>query len=372
MAEDFTKPALTFEEQVERLEKRGMSFTAIQKASAIKILESVNYYRLSAYTYPFRMRDNNKPIDRFVAGMEFDSIIRLYDLDGELRLLIFEALSVIEIQIKTAVAYSLAHGYGAFAHECDENFVPEHLEAFNKSFVTTKRLLKTNKRTRKVEGFCVNQYRDWIIKLHKDIESREEAINFLKHYSSNYNGFPRIPIWEAVEVMSFGGISKLLTGLSLNKAGEGPQRFSLFSRWGVIQSVGRSWVRALSYVRNVCAHHDRLWNKKLTNNAPDIPNSKDSPGWPKNIKENRCVCFSVCMIRQILSGTPFFVEWSSRLIGIIQEFRALNELIAGQIELPLAKQGLTDLSTLLPMKTLLSSMGFPDDWNDELVLPIKR
>ena len=42
------KPALTFEQQIERL-KTVHNLTIMHEDSALKILEKVNYYRLSAY-----------------------------------------------------------------------------------------------------------------------------------------------------------------------------------------------------------------------------------------------------------------------------------------------------------------------------------
>lgn len=56
MPEQYNKPALTLEEQLQKLEARGMLVT--DRENALKQLASISYYRLSGYCYPFRQRDD--------------------------------------------------------------------------------------------------------------------------------------------------------------------------------------------------------------------------------------------------------------------------------------------------------------------------
>ena len=55
---EYTKSPISVDEQIEKLEKRGLNFS--DKNSAAEYLENISYYRLRAFTYPFRR--NNKKI----------------------------------------------------------------------------------------------------------------------------------------------------------------------------------------------------------------------------------------------------------------------------------------------------------------------
>ena len=40
--------------------------------------------------------------------------------------------------------------------------------------------------------------------------------------------------------------------------------------------VFASWLRSLNYLRNVCAHHSRLWNRNIVD-QPRLPGSAEVP-----------------------------------------------------------------------------------------------
>lgn len=51
------KPPLDYKKQIEKLKERGCIIDDNKKC--ISILESINYYRLSAYFLPFKKSDGN-------------------------------------------------------------------------------------------------------------------------------------------------------------------------------------------------------------------------------------------------------------------------------------------------------------------------
>ncbi|NNN04803.1 MAG: hypothetical protein HKL90_02770 [Elusimicrobia bacterium] len=67
MAEKCDKPALTFRQQAELLEKRGLAIA--DRAAAEAMLADTNYYRLSAYGVPFR-----RERDVFLPGATFENV----------------------------------------------------------------------------------------------------------------------------------------------------------------------------------------------------------------------------------------------------------------------------------------------------------
>ena len=54
--EKFTKPPLTYKEQVELLKSRGMIIPDEKRAK--RLLANISYYRLSAYMLPYKQNEN--------------------------------------------------------------------------------------------------------------------------------------------------------------------------------------------------------------------------------------------------------------------------------------------------------------------------
>ena len=95
----------------------------------------------------------------------------------------------------------------------------------------------------------------WVESLDKQVEQSNER--FLEHYRLKYNGFPRLPLWIACEVMSMGTLSLLYKNLRPE-----PQR-RICSILECHHSVLASWMHVITYLRNICAHHGRLWNREF-------------------------------------------------------------------------------------------------------------
>lgn len=113
----YTKPALTFDQQLDLLRERGLAVADPARAS--HWLSKVSYYRLSAYFLPF------KDGDRFRPGVEFDQVAGLYIFDRKLRLLALDAIERVEVAIRTAITYGIGHVHGPFGHTVATNFAPE-------------------------------------------------------------------------------------------------------------------------------------------------------------------------------------------------------------------------------------------------------
>ena len=191
---------------------------------AHKVLSNVNYYHLEGYWYSFY--DRNKLEHRFYDGVSFSQIVRYFEFDNNLRMLLFSAISRIELSFRTRFIYELATEYGAF---------PLKKENFNF----------------KTESSWTRSYG----KLLEDISHSKEE--YIIHYQKTYEEeIP--PIWIMGELMTFGELSTWY-----DKFFRSPirKRISLF--YGLQPEVLTSWLRVLSSIRNICAHHDRLWNKIL-------------------------------------------------------------------------------------------------------------
>lgn len=116
----YDKPATSLREQIELLEKRGMSIPDRKRAA--HYLRHIGYYRLSAYWLPFE-----KPAPRaaersheFIAGTEFEHVLTRYVFDRKLRILLLEALERIEVSIRACWVNSLFSRSKAAMHLPDQ------------------------------------------------------------------------------------------------------------------------------------------------------------------------------------------------------------------------------------------------------------
>jgi len=232
----YNKPPLTYQQQIALWISRGLTVGNI--AEAADVLQQINYYRLSAYVLPFQ-----KVKDIFNTGASFDAILNLYLFDRELRLLVFDAIERIEIAIKAQMIYQLAHKYGA--NWQDTAFI------FNPSFKHPK----TNN--------IIDVYSDTQNIISRHCNAKHPEV-FIKHYKNTYNKPVNPPSWMSIELLTIGELSRLYTALQKQTD---RKEIALF--FGLHHTVFTSWLHTLVYIRNVCAHHSRLWNREFAI-KPDV------------------------------------------------------------------------------------------------------
>lgn len=223
----YKKPHLTWDKQLQKLKNKNLIIKDDKKA--LKELKNLNYYRLSAYFIPFY--DNNK---NFINGTTFDDIIDLYNFDKKLRIITLEALQTIELYFKTQIAYHHSEKYGAVGYLKSKNFI--------------------NKQKAKI--FIDNMKE-------KIIASKELSI---QHHATKYGKYV-IPLWVGIEIMSFGELSHFYNILY------DADKNNVVKAIGIHNNLIKNWLHCLSSLRNICAHHARLWNKTLTLGIL-IPNKK--------------------------------------------------------------------------------------------------
>lgn len=218
------KPFKSIDEQIQLLTSRGL----ILDVDARHYLQQLNYYRLSGYWRPFQ---EDSITHRFKSGTKFSDVINLYTFDREFRLLLLDAIERIEVSVRTQWAYYFAESHGPLAHlDCR---------------------LSNN----------VHWHAQNIFKLQKEVERSGEK--FIKHFLPDDP-----PIWAVCEVMSFGLMSKWLTSLKPGKV-----RSKISKTYNIDYEVLNSFIIHLAYLRNLSAHHSRVWNRNMTKTM-EIPSSK--------------------------------------------------------------------------------------------------
>jgi abortive infection bacteriophage resistance protein len=223
----YTKPAKTFAEQVVLLRSRGMEIEDEKEAEFY--LSHLNYYRLTAYWLPF---EQDLITHQFKCGTTFTQVINLYVFDRELRLLLLDAIERVEVSIRTRWAYELGHRHGAHA------YLEEKL------------------------AYKPSRWQSNLDSLRDEVRRSKEI--FIDHFKKNYVE-PLPPVWAVCEVMSLGLLSRWYANLGPMKT-----RRAIAASYGLDERVLESWLHHLSLIRNVCAHHSRLWNRKFSQ-MPQLP-----------------------------------------------------------------------------------------------------
>ncbi|MCG6204578.1 Abi family protein [Rhodopseudomonas sp. HC1] len=300
----FAKPALGLEEQAILLASRGLVFE--NWADSFDHLQHIGYYRFSGYLHPFKSGLNGGSA-YYHPGTTFELVHDRYIFDRKLRMLVLEAVEKIEIAARAAISNSVASRHGphwymdktkfgrpGFYHR-HERF---DLDAWHADFIADlKRQIGHNQASR------------------RDV--------FIKHYYNSYDRPELPPCWMTFEVISFGSISQCFKFLKHPEYGDVCRKF------GLNHQILSSWLHAISYVRNLCAHHSRLWNRVLTIKLT-IPNARRVQFNGQNDR-----IYSVLLAMQIILQKI----WSNNHWA-----EALGKIIDSHPRIP------------------LTSMGFPEDW----------
>mgnify|MGYP003588186276 CR=1 FL=1 len=253
--EQFTKPTLSYADQISLLKERGLLIADDQKA--FSYLNEIAYYRLSAYFIPYE-----KERHVFQTDTSFEQIVALYEFDHKIRQILDNALEKIELFLRSQISNTLALNHGPFAHE--------EMKLFS----------------------LPTEHQKWINKVHDEASHSKEI--FIKHYKTKYEGFPTIPIWMATEIISLGTLSYLYKNLQKD------QQQKISNEIGIPYLVLEKWLHFFTYIRNICAHHARLWNRTMAI-CPVIP--RDFPKDWSEIRNDK-LAFILIVINFLLSKMP--------------------------------------------------------------------
>jgi abortive infection bacteriophage resistance protein len=265
----------------------------------ISRLESVSYYRLSAYWHTFRIPGD--PDDRLAPGTKLDTVWRRYIFDRQLRLLVIDAIERVEVALRTQLVnrHTLAHGPFGYLDRA------------------------------KLSGMAVEPHRQFLDKIRTEAEHSRE--DFVRHYFTKYTSETDLPLWMACELMTFGNM------LTLFRHVEKPIKQAIAAEYGVADVVLESWLLSLNYIRNICAHHSRLWNRGLDNKQPTIPRARKHPQWHVPVPISGDRMFGVLTVLHfLLRRVAPQSHWKDRFAGLLAQYP----------DIP------------------IRFMGFPDNWQD--------
>lgn len=307
----FDKPALNAEQHLKTLRQRGLII--LDEARALHYLANISYYRLSAYTRPFYRPGQSE--HAFLNDTNFEEVLQLYVFDRELRLLLLDAIERLEVALRAQITNTLAEHHGPHGY----------LDA---------------------ALFDTRYDHGWLIDRLNNEASAQKVEVFMEHYRSKYTAAPtQPPIWMAVELLTFKEVSILFAHL---RQARDTQRIE--SHFGWKFPLLKSWFRSLSDLRNVCAHHSRVWNrefgsrpempKKIPEHWPQVPESISTGAHEhpaQTINPRRRLYLQLVVIESLMQVVCPESCWAERLVQLLDRYP--------QVSRP--------------------HMGFPPDWDME-------
>jgi abortive infection bacteriophage resistance protein len=286
----YAKPPLPFGDQLAKLEARGLVIPDRQKA--LQALSHLNYYRLRAYWLGMEQPKGANGEHSFVAGASFDTALALYVFDRELRLLVMDAIEQVEVSVRTQWAHCLAVRYGAHA------FLDRSL------------------------FYNPNLYDRTLANLQEEIDRSQET--FIGHYTATYDDPPLPPIWAVCEVMSFGQLSKWVGNLKNRQ-----DRQAIADAYDLDESTLKSFLHHLTAIRNLCAHHSRLWNRRvtITMRIPAV-RPRMARSW-FNPAADRQIYNTLTMLSVMLKSIEPSTDWSKRIRALMEQSPAVQPQAMG-------------------------------------------
>lgn len=292
---DYPKKILSFDKQIELLRERGMVINDVETAKSF--LKNISYFRLQGFWWEFQIDKNNHT---FKPNTTFESVINLYTFDRKLRLLLFDALERIEIALRTKMIYYLSIEKEQWWFEdknifFNENFFIDSLDDIDKELARTKEI-------------------------------------FIESHYNKYGNEHRPPAYKTLEVVSFGCLSKIYSNLKNDIVAKDriAKEFNLPNA-----SFLKSWLQSFNTIRNIIAHHSRLWNRNI-----DFP--------PKSLHK-----------------TEFdFIEIPSNLNSIYHCISCILFILNKVSEGHTVKEKIIELLNENP-SIALDEMGFPENWKEQ-------
>jgi len=218
----YVKPHATGRQRVDHLRRLGLHIPRPNVAA--KKIDAIGYERLRIYL--LSRRDQSVPGKPFLRGTTYQNILKIYACDAKLRDACFIAVGQFELHFRNAVSERLSHLYGSH---------PYHVGAAFKNAGAQAKCLQT----------FTSVY----------LGSKDRRA---KHYGSKYDHPFLPPIWRMKEFLTFGKVSWIFKDLSDHIRRDVAHEFGVPA-----VDVFTQWLDCLVDLRNICAHHDRLFNRSM-------------------------------------------------------------------------------------------------------------
>lgn len=214
----YERVATDIEKQIHTLKLRGLLIE--DREYAKNALLQIGYFRFKGYCLPYYEKK-----DSFKEGISFSYIYNNYRFDERLRLLFFQIIEHVEVELKSIIGYRFSLENGPLGYYNNIYFYDDSKHSLWLS--------------------------DHEIAIKKALTRNE---SFPQHYVDNYEN--QFPLWVAFEMTTFGNLSKFFANINSTL-----QKQISLEAYNIHPTLLRSWMYILSAVRNMCAHTSRLYDK---------------------------------------------------------------------------------------------------------------
>lgn len=298
----YCKPALDIDQQIDLLTSRGLAIPDREKAR--HYLRFIGYYRLSGYFLTFRRKGTGNDPDFFADGAGFRDALSVYIFDRELRLLVMDAVERIEVAVRACLSNTMSRHYGPHWFMDSAHFIRRfsHVDFLDRIKRETQHSSVTS----------------------SSGKARRET--FIDHYYNKYCHPDLPPSWMVMEVLSLGTVSNVYAGLASRD-----MQKEICRPFGIYHLVMESWLHSLTYLRNLCAHHARLWNRRfsITPRVMEIYRQQMDPNHTFYAQ-----AVVLCVLMYVIADGS---KWQRRLADLLAKHSGMDS----------------------------SKMGFPPDWRQD-------
>lgn len=247
-------------------------------------LHQIGYYRLCGYTLPFQRGGDGNDRHEFKNPVEFSVILDRYVFDRKLRLLLLDAIERIEVSFRASLSNSIAQRHTPHWYQDAALFEPPHDHAA-----------------------MINELKRQIVHNANTPEKVAQRDIHIRHYYDTYYEPDMPPSWMVFETISFGTISRIFEGLYKSETA------AICTPLRVNHDTLSSWIHAISYVRNLCAHHKRVWNKTLTIKPAIARKHKEK------FQGNSKIYGVMVVVQILLDQVAPDNTWAERLSDLLEE-----------------------------------------------------
>ena len=278
----YTKLHATAAQRIAHLRAKGLLIPRPNVAA--RKIETIGYERLRIYF--LSRRNTSLPNRPFLPGTTYKDIIRLYKCDMQLRDACFSAVGQFELLFRNAISETLSEAFGSHPYQ--------NLGVYRDAAASRE----ANANFRKI-------YR----------ASRDPRA---RHYQQTYSNPALPPIWTMKEFLTFGAASYIFQRL------EGRVRTKIASQFGTNSDrVFTNWLECLVDLRNICAHHDRVFNRSFQK-QPSTFRGGGLPAAPANKLKAILECLDYMMSKR---GAPVHIV--AQVGRIIRRFPEMHPREAG-------------------------------------------
>ena len=228
-----SKPFMTYEQQIEKLCKKGLIIESTAYAQAV--LARNSYFALIVgYKDLFK----NPTTGNYRDGTRLQDIVSLYRFDEDLRALTLRYLLHIERHIKSSLSYAFCAEFGdsQTAYLDSKNYNGTDLKAVNK---------------------LINKYLSPLL-------DRPTDYPYIEHHKAKHKN---VPLWVLSSALSFGTVSIMYKCAKPQVQSSISKEFPQLNERQLEQIL-----QVLTNFRNVCAHGDRLFSYRCAKqDIPDLP-----------------------------------------------------------------------------------------------------